>query len=185
MRSAAGRDAVLRVLEVDPRSRVPERRAILAPFCRARWLGSQVYWPRPVAVRAGDDGVPVAVGGVAVEAVREEWLVEDRWWTPKPLQRRYFELVLADGRDIVVFREPPGRDTLVRAARLMAYVELHAHSAYSFFDGASLPEELATAPRPSTATRPSRSPTTTTSAARWSSPRRAGSCACARSTAPS
>ena len=68
---------------------------------------SQVYWPKPIAVRVGDDGVPVAVGGVAVEAVREDWLVEDRWWTPKSLQRRYFELVLANGRDIVVFREPP------------------------------------------------------------------------------
>jgi len=43
---------------------------------------------------------------VSVDAIREEWLVEDRWWTPKSLQRRYFELVLADGRDIVVFREP-------------------------------------------------------------------------------
>jgi protein ImuB len=32
VRSAAGRDAVLRVVEIDPRSRVPERRAILAPF---------------------------------------------------------------------------------------------------------------------------------------------------------
>jgi protein ImuB len=32
VRSAAGRDAVLRVLEVDPTSRVPERRAILTPF---------------------------------------------------------------------------------------------------------------------------------------------------------
>lgn len=31
-RAAGGRDAVLRVLEVDPRSRVPERRAMLAPF---------------------------------------------------------------------------------------------------------------------------------------------------------
>jgi hypothetical protein len=36
--------------------------------------------------------------------VREEWLVEDRWWTAQPLHRHYFELVLADGRDIVVFR---------------------------------------------------------------------------------
>jgi len=66
----------------------------------------QVYWPRPVEVIAGDDGVPLLVGGIAVEAVREQWLVEDRWWTPKPLQRNYFELVLADGRDLVVFREP-------------------------------------------------------------------------------
>jgi hypothetical protein len=66
----------------------------------------QVYWPRPIDVVAGEDGKPRSVAGVAVEAVREDWLVEDRWWTPKPLQRRYFELVLADGRDIVVFREP-------------------------------------------------------------------------------
>jgi hypothetical protein len=65
-----------------------------------------VYWPRPVNVMAGSDGVPRAVGVVAVDAVREEWLVEDLWWTPKPLSRRYFELVLADGRDLVVFREP-------------------------------------------------------------------------------
>ena len=66
----------------------------------------QVYWPRPVRVRAGADGVPLAVAGVAVESVRERWLVEDRWWTPKPLQRMYFELVLSDGSDLVVFREP-------------------------------------------------------------------------------
>ncbi len=32
VRSAAGRDAILRVLEADPGSRVPERRALLAPF---------------------------------------------------------------------------------------------------------------------------------------------------------
>jgi protein ImuB len=31
-RAAAGRDAILRVLEIDPDSRVPERRAALAPF---------------------------------------------------------------------------------------------------------------------------------------------------------
>jgi protein ImuB len=31
-RSAAGADAVLRVLEVDPESRVPERREVLMPF---------------------------------------------------------------------------------------------------------------------------------------------------------
>jgi hypothetical protein len=65
-----------------------------------------VYWPRPVEVETGDGGVPRAVAQVAVEAVREEWLVTDRWWTPVPLRRRYFELVLVDGRCVVVFREP-------------------------------------------------------------------------------
>jgi hypothetical protein len=70
---------------------------------------SGVYWPRPVEVESHDDGVPVAVGAVRVDAVREEWLVEDRWWTPRPLSRRYFELVLADGRNVVVFCEPAPR----------------------------------------------------------------------------
>ena len=60
--------------------------------------------PRPVAVRAGDDGAPREVASAAVEAVREEWLVEDRWWTPKPLRRHYFELALGDGRALTVFR---------------------------------------------------------------------------------
>jgi hypothetical protein len=57
-----------------------------------------------VAVRAGAGGAPLEVEGVAVEAVREEWLVEDRWWTPRPLRRHYFELALADGRALTVFR---------------------------------------------------------------------------------
>ena len=61
--------------------------------------------PRPAAVRSGSRGVPVALGRARVEAVSEEWVVEDRWWTEEPLRRRYFELVLEGGRDVVVFRD--------------------------------------------------------------------------------
>jgi hypothetical protein len=68
----------------------------------------QVYWPKPIEVLASEDGVPQIVAGVEVDAVREEWLIEDRWWTPEPLRRRYFELVLSDGRNLVVFREAQG-----------------------------------------------------------------------------
>jgi hypothetical protein len=63
-----------------------------------------LYTPRAIDVDA-PGGRPVAVGGVSVEAVREEWLVEDRWWSEQPIARRYFELALADGRCEVVFRE--------------------------------------------------------------------------------
>ena len=65
-----------------------------------------LYWPKPIAVEANAEGVPLTVAGAVVEAIREEWLVEDRWWTPKALQRRYFEVVLEGGRNLVVFREP-------------------------------------------------------------------------------
>ena len=69
----------------------------------------RLYAPRPVRTRAGPRGVPVEVEGVAVEAVREEWLVEDRWWTPQPLRRHYFELALADGRAVTLFHRGGGR----------------------------------------------------------------------------
>ena len=49
--------------------------------------------------------MPIAVGRTSVDCVREDWVVEDRWWTGKPLRRRYFELVLTDGRNIVVFHD--------------------------------------------------------------------------------
>lgn len=68
----------------------------------------RLYVPRQVTVRHGPGGVPLAVGGVGVEAIREDWLVEDRWWEPPVLHRRYYELVLGDGRDVVVFRTPDG-----------------------------------------------------------------------------
>ena len=61
--------------------------------------------PQPAVIRAGADGVPLFVRESAVEAVAEEWIVEDRWWTGRPLRRRYFELVLADGRNAVVYRD--------------------------------------------------------------------------------
>jgi len=51
------------------------------------------------------DSIPVRVGRVGVEAVLEEWVVEDRWWTARRLRRRYLELVLEDGRNVVVFHE--------------------------------------------------------------------------------
>ncbi len=61
--------------------------------------------PRAARVRADDHGRPLTVAGKAVEAVRESWLVEDRWWTDAPLRRRYWEVVTADGRNRVVFRD--------------------------------------------------------------------------------
>jgi hypothetical protein len=64
----------------------------------------RLYAPEPVAVRTGADGSPRALDGADVAAVREEWVVDDRWWVPRKLQRHYFELALADGRSTVVFR---------------------------------------------------------------------------------
>jgi hypothetical protein len=60
--------------------------------------------PRPAHVRC-KGGCPLQVDGERVEAVRESWLVEDRWWTDRPLRRRYWELLSAKGRNLVVFHD--------------------------------------------------------------------------------
>ena len=61
--------------------------------------------PQPVRVAADAGGCPRQVAGHRVDAVRESWLVEDRWWTEAALRRRYWEIVTDDGRDLVVFRD--------------------------------------------------------------------------------
>ncbi len=61
--------------------------------------------PQLARVRTGDGGRPLSIDGKVVDAVRESWLVEDRWWTDEPLRRRYWEVVTADGRNLVVFRD--------------------------------------------------------------------------------
>ena len=68
----------------------------------------RLHEPRPARVSADARGRPVRVDGRVVDAVRESWLVEDRWWTDRPLRRRYWEVVTVDGRDVVVFRELVG-----------------------------------------------------------------------------
>jgi hypothetical protein len=68
-------------------------------------MARRLYRPRPVIVETDGHGVPATVSSSEVVAVREQWLVEDRWWTAHPLHRRYFELILIDGVDRVVFRD--------------------------------------------------------------------------------
>jgi hypothetical protein len=61
--------------------------------------------PSRAAVQAGEDGQPLLIDGREVDAVRESWLLEDRWWSERPLRRRYWEVVTTCGRNEVVFHD--------------------------------------------------------------------------------
>jgi hypothetical protein len=61
--------------------------------------------PSPARVRAAARGIPAVVDGLPVECILEDWLVEDGWWTGRPVRRRYFECVLENGRNVVVFHD--------------------------------------------------------------------------------
>ena len=61
--------------------------------------------PRSIEIHLGDGGTLERVGAALVDSVLEDWLVEDRWWTDRPVRRRYLELVLENGRCVLVFRD--------------------------------------------------------------------------------
>ena len=65
--------------------------------------------PERIKVTAIPDGRPGSIEGRRVEAIRDSWIVEDRWWTKAPIRRRYYEAVTAGGAVEVVYREPGGR----------------------------------------------------------------------------
>ena len=92
-------------------ARAPRRpdalRGLMARCSRSSPGSRRLGVPRPT-VLAGPGGRPEAVDHQEVVAVRESWLIEDRWWTDRPLRRRYWEVVTLDGRDLVVFRELTG-----------------------------------------------------------------------------
>jgi hypothetical protein len=56
------------------------------------------------------DGSPRTIEGREVDAMRESWLVEDRWWNGSPVRRRYWEVVTTCGRNLVVFHDLRGGD---------------------------------------------------------------------------
>lgn len=79
--------------------------AAVRPVARTHRLAQ----PRRARVEAeASDGRPRTVDGRVVDAVRESWFVEDRWWNGSPVRRRYWEVVTTCGRDLVVFHDLRG-----------------------------------------------------------------------------
>ena len=64
--------------------------------------------PRPVRVETDRAGTPLAVRlgrrDRRVEAVRATWRIDDEWWRAS-ISRRYHDVVLEDGRFVVLYRD--------------------------------------------------------------------------------
>jgi hypothetical protein len=78
----------------------------MTPTSSARPRQHRIATPLRALVRADPaDGRPLDVDGRAIDAVRESWLVEDRWWNGSPVRRRYWEVVTTCGRNLVAFHD--------------------------------------------------------------------------------
>ena len=73
-----------------------------------RYLGRT----RQIAVTTDGDDVPraIMVDGRRhrVDSVREEWLIDDLWWTDDPVERHYMELILGNGSRAEIYRTRSG-----------------------------------------------------------------------------
>jgi hypothetical protein len=72
---------------------------------RAARSARRLNAPRPALVEGHADGTPRRVNRQGVSTLREEWRIVDRWWTDEPVDRRYFDVVLETGENVVVYRD--------------------------------------------------------------------------------
>ncbi len=67
----------------------------------------------------GPSGLPHAIVADGkrreVTAIREDWLVQDRWWTDEPVDRHYFELIVEPGTVLITFRDTRTGDWFAHA----------------------------------------------------------------------
>jgi protein ImuB len=105
--------------------------------------------PIPARVRE-EDGRPVRVsiersgfGGGGVANAAGPWRTSGAWWDPQSWDRDGWDVALHDGVSYRLFRERDGARWFVEGVvDWVMYIELHAASAFSFLQGASLPETL-------------------------------------------
>jgi hypothetical protein len=71
--------------------------------------------PRAIVVRAGSDGMPLAVARsdmhghtgreARVESIEEVWRLAEAWWREAPQARTYFRVFLDGGRPLTIYRD--------------------------------------------------------------------------------
>ncbi|MHB8621348.1 MAG: DNA polymerase Y family protein [Chloroflexota bacterium] len=101
---------VYRLVQTDVQSRIPERRYALTSYLpdvrksEVRPLGE----PRSIEMRLDSGGLPCQMRRndtwLDVTVIQEEFRVRDEWWS-RLILRRYFKVILSNGRYTVLFSE--------------------------------------------------------------------------------
>ncbi len=68
--------------------------------------------PVPIAVQEDADHAPTAVTLIGrahpVESVMDRWQIDDEWWRDEVISRMYYQLVVDNGRVVIVYRDLDG-----------------------------------------------------------------------------
>jgi hypothetical protein len=64
--------------------------------------------PEPLRVEEDAASLPVAVRikrRQAVMSIEDKWRLDDEWWRAEPLSRFYYNVLLASGRRLVLYKD--------------------------------------------------------------------------------
>ena len=64
--------------------------------------------PEPVKVKESPFGLPSAIDSPrrqAVKTIEDCWRIDDEWWRSEPVSRLYYEVILASGQRIVLYKD--------------------------------------------------------------------------------
>ncbi len=67
-----------------------------------------VNTPEPVRVEEDAAGLPVAVRlprRLRVAVIEDRWRIDDEWWRKEPISRFYYNVLLADGQRLVIYKD--------------------------------------------------------------------------------
>ena len=64
--------------------------------------------PEPIEVEEAPSSLPLAVKTPRrqdIKAIEDRWRIDDEWWRREPISRLYYEVVLASGQWLVVYKD--------------------------------------------------------------------------------
>jgi hypothetical protein len=64
--------------------------------------------PEPVSVKESPSGLPSAIDSSrrqVVTSVEDTWRIDDEWWRSEQVSRLYYEVILASGQRLVLFKD--------------------------------------------------------------------------------
>jgi hypothetical protein len=67
-----------------------------------------VNTPQALTVEESAEGMPVAVRQKvrqAVISIEDRWRLDDEWWRAQPISRLYYNVLLASGRRLVLYKD--------------------------------------------------------------------------------
>ena len=64
--------------------------------------------PEQIRVEEDASGLPLAVRlkrRQRITAIEDKWRIDDEWWRKEPVSRLYYNVLLADGQRLVLYKD--------------------------------------------------------------------------------